>query len=153
MFYFLDTEIIRDCKVLSLLNYFKLFLPLHIAEKYLNRMSDGSAPPDSKDPQSIWQAFGSVFKNLLVAKGPDTEKYFSSISQMVTSIPQIIVDTPSWPDSREELSSRRDAFTTCLVRRVIHVVASKGLKEEPGGSFNLMQVLLSVMNDRSPSRW
>ena len=115
-------------------------------------MSDGSVLRDSKDPQTIWQAFGSVFKNLLVAKGPETEKYFSSISQMVSSIPQIIVDTPSWPDSREELSSRRDAFTTCLVRRVIHVVASKELKEEPGGSFNLMQVLLSVMNDRSPSR-
>lgn len=40
---------------------------------------------DLKDPNPVWEVFKSVFKNLMLAKGLETDKYLNSISQMVTS--------------------------------------------------------------------
>ena len=40
---------------------------------------------DLNDPNPVWEVFKSVFKNLMLAKGLETDKYLNSISQMVTS--------------------------------------------------------------------
>ena len=47
---------------------------------------------DLKDPNPVWEVFKSVFKNLMLAKGLETDKYLNSISQMVTSAVQLPSD-------------------------------------------------------------
>ena len=38
---------------------------------------------------------------------------------MVTSFPQILVGSSTWPDSRAKLAARRNVFTATLVRVVV----------------------------------
>ena len=48
--------------------------------------------------------------------------YLNIISQMVTSFPQILVGSSTWPDSRAKLAARRNVFTATLVRGVVKVM-------------------------------
>ena len=107
---------------------------------------------DLKDPNPVWEVFKSVFKNLMVAKGPETDKYLNSISQMVTSFPQILVGSSTWPDSRAELAVRRNVFTAALVRRVVHVVIGRGVMKEPGGCLVVMEAIFKILIEQSPVR-
>ena len=88
----------------------------------------------------------------MLAKGPETDKYLNSISQMVTSFPQILVGSSTWPDSRVELALRRNIFTAALVRRVVHVVAGREEKDKTGGCLVVMEAILSILIENSPSR-
>ena len=107
---------------------------------------------DLKDPNLLWEVFKSVFKNLMVAKGSECDKYLNSVSQMVSSFPQILVGTSTWPDTRIELATKRNVFTAALVRRVVHVVAGRRMEEEMGGCMVVMEAIFSIMIDTSPAR-
>ena len=104
------------------------------------------------DPNNVWQVFISVFKNLMIAKGPETQKYLAQISKMVTSIPQILVGHSSWTDDNIFLAQRRSAFTEALVRRVIHVTAKMGFEEEPGGCLAVINSVSTILVANSPVR-
>ena len=49
---------------------------------------------------------------------------------MASSFPQILVVISTWPDA-----IRRNIFTVALVRRVVHVVAGRGMEEEMGAAW------------------
>ena len=70
-----------------------------------------------------------MFKNLVLAKGPETDKYLNSISQMVTSLPQISVESSTWPDSWVELALMRNIYTPALVRWVFMVAGREEMEK------------------------
>ena len=108
---------------------------------------------DLKDPNPVWQVFKSVFKNLMLAKGPETDKYLNSISQMVTSFPQILVESSTWPESRVGLAVRRDIFTAAPVRRVVLVVAGREEEDKSGSCLVVTEAILRIRRENSPSRY
>ena len=61
---------------------------------------------------------------------------------MASSFPQILLVTSTWPDARSEVAIRRNIFTAALVRRVVHVLAGRGMEEgmeeEMGGCMVVM---------------
>ena len=57
---------------------------------------------------------------------------------MASSFPPILVVTSTWPDARSEVAIRRNIFTAALVRRVVHVLAGRGMEEEMGGCMVVM---------------
>ena len=105
------------------------------------------AAKSAGDPNPVWEVFKSVFKNLMVARGPESDKYLTRISQMVTSFPQILVGTSTWPDTISELSSRRNMFTAALVRRVVQVVARRGVVKELSSCVMVIETVFSIMMD------
>ena len=48
---------------------------------------------------------------MVATKRPESDKYLDSISEMVTSFPEILVDSSNWPESRVELAVRRTILT------------------------------------------
>ena len=107
---------------------------------------------DLKDPNPVWQVFKSVFKNLMLAKGPETEQYLNRMSQMISSFPQILVGSTTWPDTNKDLAIRRKAFAAALVRRLIHVVSGKGVKVRPECCLMVMEAIFKTMIERDPRR-
>ena len=72
---------------------------------------------------------------------------------MISSFPQILVGSSTWPDSsRHELAVRRKAFTAALVRRVLHVVARKGMEVSPQSCVEVMSSIFKIMVERNPQR-
>ena len=63
---------------------------------------------------------------------------------MVTSFPQILVWSSTWPDSRAKLAARRNVFTSTQVRRVVHVVVGRGVMKEPGDFLVVMSYLQNI---------
>ena len=74
------------------------------------------------------------------------------MSLMISSFPQILVGSSTWPDSRPELATRRKAFTAALVRRVVHVVARKGMEVSPQSCVEVMSSIFKIMVERNPQR-
>ena len=47
---------------------------------------------------------------------------------------------------------RRNIFTAALVRRVVHGVAGRDEKDKTGGCLVVMEAILSILIENSPSR-
>ena len=116
-------------------------------------MAAAKTAGDLKDPNQVWLVFKSVFKNLMLAKGSETTQILNKVSQMITSFPQILVGSNTWPDSKKELAVKRKAFIAALVRRLVHVVGGKGVKVKPECCLLVMEAVFTTMIERNPRRY
>ena len=72
---------------------------------------------------------------------------------MVTCLPQILVGSSTWPDSRAKLAARRNVFTATLVRGAVHMMVGRGVMKEPGDCLVVMEAIFRILVEQSHVRW
>ena len=92
---------------------------------------------DSKDPQDVWRIVHKSLNNLMAAKESEVERVVRKVINIVQSFPQIVTGTQNYPDTDDQLRSRRSAFIRCIVRRTAHLTVKHS---------NIIPVLVELVN-------
>ena len=114
---------------------------------------NSSGVDESRDPQSVWNAFNSSFPSIMAAKQHEVESFLRKFNELLKSFPQVIASTSFWPDNDSHGSKRRRAFTLSFTRRLLQLAVKF---RNPSLTHDLVKVantIISTLYERDKVRW